>query len=210
MCKWYKDEFCTNDKCPYCADYCPVAQDDTVCKYRESDITTTTDEECEQQIKRYIGGLPKGTQKDIWEYINSLKERAEDAQAVKLYALKMQNGVIDMSLESEHCKAFMATIVQIFKQNGGKNFLCTTVEIGKRKGARYALTIQKMDGKTPSEELADLRDKNLNMERQTAQDILSLVCDYKTSYAQCNKEMYEYFTFLRDTICKKYNIEVKK
>ena len=34
-CKWLKDEFCVNDKCPMCADYCPVAQYHGVCKYEE-------------------------------------------------------------------------------------------------------------------------------------------------------------------------------
>lgn len=167
MCKWYKDKFCTNDKCPYCTDYCPVAQNDTICKYRESDIMTATDKEREQQIKRYIGGLPKGTQKDIWDYISSLKERVEDAQAVKLYALNMQNGAIDMSLESEHCKAFMATIIQIFEQNGGKNFFTTTVELDNRKGARYALTIQKTDGQSPAEKLADLQAENNSLKEKS-------------------------------------------
>ena len=121
----------------------------------------------EQQIKRYIGGLPKGTQKDIWDYISSLKERVEDAQAVKLYALNMQNGAIDMSLESEHCKAFMATIIQIFEQNGGKNFFTTTVELDNRKGARYALTIQKTDGQSPAEKLADLQAENNSLKEKS-------------------------------------------
>lgn len=34
-CKWLKDEFCVNDKCPMCADYCPTAQYPGVCKYEE-------------------------------------------------------------------------------------------------------------------------------------------------------------------------------
>lgn len=33
-CKWYKDEFCVNADCPYVADFCPVAQDDSICKFR--------------------------------------------------------------------------------------------------------------------------------------------------------------------------------
>lgn len=172
MCKWYKDEFCTNDRCPYCADYCPVAQDDKICKYRESDVTTATDEEREQRIKRYIGGLPKGTQEDIWEYINSLKERIEDCQAVKIHTLQMQNGVIDMSVEGEQCKAFMAAIIQIFEQNGAKNFFTTTVELDDRKGSRYALTIQKMGSETPAEQLSRIR-------KETAKEILDLIKKHK-------------------------------
>lgn len=179
MCKWYKDEFCTNAECPYCADFCPVAQDDKICKYRESDATTATDEEREQQIKRYIGGLPKGTQKDIWEYINSLKERIEDCQAVKIHTLQMQNGVIDMSVEGEQCKAFMAAIIQIFEQNGAKNFFTTTVELDDRKGSRYALTIQKTGGKTPSEELSDLRVENERLKKNSIAFFkeLRMLCD---------------------------------
>lgn len=179
MCKWYKDEFCTNAECPYCADFCPVAQDDKICKYRESDVTTATDEEREQQIKRYIGGLPKGTQKDIWEYINSLKERIEDCQAVKIHTLQMQGGVIDMSLESEHCKAFMAAIIQIFEQNGAKNFFATTVELDDRKGSRYALTIQKMGGLTPAEKLAELQAENNRLKENAIAFFkeLRMLCD---------------------------------
>jgi hypothetical protein len=33
-CKWYKDEVCVNADCPYVADFCPVAQDDSICKFR--------------------------------------------------------------------------------------------------------------------------------------------------------------------------------
>lgn len=34
-CKYCKDEFCVNDKCPYVADYCPVVQNDSICKFRK-------------------------------------------------------------------------------------------------------------------------------------------------------------------------------
>ena len=32
-CKYYYDEFCVNDKCPMCADYCPVPNTPDVCKW---------------------------------------------------------------------------------------------------------------------------------------------------------------------------------
>ena len=35
VCKYYCDEFCTNDQCPMCADYCPVPDMEGVCKYEE-------------------------------------------------------------------------------------------------------------------------------------------------------------------------------
>lgn len=34
-CKYNQDEFCTNDQCPMCADYCPVPDYEGVCKYEE-------------------------------------------------------------------------------------------------------------------------------------------------------------------------------
>lgn len=34
-CKWCYDEFCTNDECPYRADYCPVTEYPEVCKFAE-------------------------------------------------------------------------------------------------------------------------------------------------------------------------------
>ena len=34
-CKWMDDEMCVNDKSPVCADYCPVADHQELCKYAE-------------------------------------------------------------------------------------------------------------------------------------------------------------------------------
>lgn len=34
-CKWYNEEFCTNDKSPCVADYCPVVEYPELCKFRE-------------------------------------------------------------------------------------------------------------------------------------------------------------------------------
>lgn len=45
-CKYYYEEFCVNDKCPMCADYCPVADIPDICKWEDrsdSDGKTTRD-----------------------------------------------------------------------------------------------------------------------------------------------------------------------
>ena len=34
-CKYYYDEFCVNDQCPMCADYCPVPDVPDVCKWED-------------------------------------------------------------------------------------------------------------------------------------------------------------------------------
>lgn len=47
-CIYNKDEFCTNDQCPMCADYCPVPDNEGVCKYeeRKEEIWMLTPKEC--------------------------------------------------------------------------------------------------------------------------------------------------------------------
>ena len=32
-CKYYYDEFCVNDQCPMCTDYCPVPDTPEVCRW---------------------------------------------------------------------------------------------------------------------------------------------------------------------------------
>lgn len=34
-CKYCLDEICVNDKCPMCADFCPVVDYPEVCRYEE-------------------------------------------------------------------------------------------------------------------------------------------------------------------------------
>ena len=36
-CKWYDEEWetCVNGDCPYCTDYCPVTENQKVCKFCE-------------------------------------------------------------------------------------------------------------------------------------------------------------------------------
>ena len=47
-CVYCQEEFCTNDQCPMCADYCPVPFTEGVCKFerREEEIWTLTPECC--------------------------------------------------------------------------------------------------------------------------------------------------------------------
>lgn len=47
-CRYNHDEFCVNDQCPMCGDYCPVPDDDGVCRYewREEECWTLTPKGC--------------------------------------------------------------------------------------------------------------------------------------------------------------------
>ena len=49
ICKYYHEEFCVNDQCPMCADYCPVPDSQGVCKYEElvdDEVYTLTPKGC--------------------------------------------------------------------------------------------------------------------------------------------------------------------
>lgn len=41
-CKWYAEDWgtCTNADCPYCADYCPVTENQEICKYSDEEGKT--------------------------------------------------------------------------------------------------------------------------------------------------------------------------
>lgn len=56
-CKWYHAEFCVNDQCPMCADYCPVPDVADVCKWEER-IVELPDAEV-RFGKNYVIGQPK-------------------------------------------------------------------------------------------------------------------------------------------------------
>ena len=36
-CKFNHAEFCTNSKCPMCGDYCPIPDDEGICRYEDRD-----------------------------------------------------------------------------------------------------------------------------------------------------------------------------
>ena len=101
----------------------------------------------------------------FFEQRDKIKELENSTKDLRLYEMQMKNGEIDMAVGSEYCSAFIFSLIQIFRQNGGKNFFTTTVEVDNKQGEKYALTIQKVDRETPAEQLSRLR-------QETAKNIL--------------------------------------
>ncbi len=68
-CKYYSDEFCTNDSSPCVADYCPVVQYPELCKYREQEDDSAIRKKVEYIVKNrnkpdlhsFIGVCQNGT-----------------------------------------------------------------------------------------------------------------------------------------------------
>jgi hypothetical protein len=99
--------------------------------------------------------------------INRVKElEAKDAEIERLkseltdlniHAINIENGDIDLIISGINAKIFYSTVVQIFKQNGGKNFYTIAVE-SRKKGEKYALTIQNCNrALTPAEKMEQMK-----------------------------------------------------
>lgn len=85
-----------------------------------------------------------------------IERLTDEKEEIRLFNLAIQNGEIDMRIESEMAKSFYNSIIQIFEQNGAKNFFTTTVDIDGQNG-RYAFTIEKVGGQTVADKIAELK-----------------------------------------------------
>lgn len=79
---------------------------------------------------------------------------------IKVFGLEMKNGEVDMTVGSDTFNYITAMLVQMLEQNNAKNFLTTAIEVGNQK---YSVTVQKNGGKTPSEELSELKTENADL-----------------------------------------------
>lgn len=66
-CRYNHQEFCTNDQCPMCGDYCPVPDYDGVCKYEErEEVWILTPKGC------FMAALDKNDVHIADDYLNSI------------------------------------------------------------------------------------------------------------------------------------------
>ena len=75
ICKYYHEEFCTNDQCPMCADYCPVPDSHGVCKYEElvdDEVYTLTPQGCLRAALSNYVDLDDATLESIWAEFSAL------------------------------------------------------------------------------------------------------------------------------------------
>jgi hypothetical protein len=114
---------------------------------------------------------------EVLEFIHRLQsenERLKDEkEEIRLFNLAIQNGEVDMRIESEMAKSFYNSIVQVFEQNGAKNFFTTTIDIEGKNG-RYAFTIEKVGGQTVAEKLAEQKDEIERLTERNAKYLESI------------------------------------
>lgn len=82
-------------------------------------------------------------------------------------SLKKIFNEVDFTLDGESSKIFMESLIQIFQQNGGKNFLTITCENHENK---YSITIQNCNGSiSVQEKLQQLEKENKVLKSQKAE-----------------------------------------
>lgn len=96
---------------------------------------------------------------------------------IKVFGLEMKNGEVDMTVGSDTFNYITAILVQMLEQNNAKNFLTTAIEVGNQK---YSVTVQKNGGKTPSEELSELKSENAAL-RERLDKAVELPCVKKST-----------------------------
>lgn len=100
--------------------------------------------------------------------IKTLQAAIEARDQVQIHSLHYENGLLDMRLGGEPAHAFVAMLVEFFKQNGGKNYFTLTVDTPLVEGEpswHLEVTVRNRNGtKTPAEEIAALKARVAELE----------------------------------------------
>lgn len=83
-CQYYDNNFetCTNGDCPFCADFCPVTENQEVCRYSDLDDTETMLRRCldaeKEDSREAIQALAKEN-KDLKKQLEKVKAERDTA-----------------------------------------------------------------------------------------------------------------------------------
>ena len=92
-----------------------------------------------------------------------LKAENEELKAMHTFVMEIKKDNLDFSFNSEAADMFLSQIIQLFKQNGAKNFLTMAVGDPEKEGEKYSVTIQKASGATPAEIEEMMRNEITNL-----------------------------------------------
>lgn len=121
-CKWYNDEFCTNDKSPCVADYCPVVEYPDLCKHRETEVDKDINvrSKTEEKRKKILANrvysdatLNRWKKEDLIEQIRILEHNWAAAEE----SLNIQAKNCEMLLKQTE-KDTAKEIIKWIKRNG--------------------------------------------------------------------------------------------
>jgi hypothetical protein len=84
-----------------------------------------------------------------------------------LHSMEVKDGGLNMKLSGDAAMTFLQMLIQIFEQNGGKNFLTMTVE--RDTDTRYGIEIRNLNGEmSAAEKLKMLEEENEQLKKQLA------------------------------------------
>lgn len=100
-CKWFNNDFetCTNGDCPFCADFCPVTENQEVCRYSDLDDTET-------MLRRCLDAEKEDSREAIQalaEENKDLKKQLEKAKAERDAAVDCCSGYCASCLFVKDC-----------------------------------------------------------------------------------------------------------
>ena len=99
-CKWYNAEFCTNDKSPCVADYCPVVEYPELCKFRETGLE-------KKKIHVFFINKIKNLDYKIFEYQD---EDCVNTRAVKNCERHIENWLAKAGVERKFYQEVLSCI----------------------------------------------------------------------------------------------------
>jgi hypothetical protein len=118
-------------------------------------------ERCKTIISKFCKGDRDTCAKILLNKIEQQQQEIEQLETAlydfNLQTLKIKNGEVDFTIGGENAKVFFNMLIQVFKQNGGKNFLCQTMQ-AINGNEKYSITIQNCNGVlSPEEKLSKLQ-----------------------------------------------------
>lgn len=110
-CKWYSYGFetCTNADCPYCGDFCPVAENPEVCRYSGLDDTENMLRRCLDDEERDAQEAIQALAEENWALKKELeKAKAERDAAVSDLTYIARTYPVDLcdDLVCQYCKHY--------------------------------------------------------------------------------------------------------
>lgn len=110
----------------------------------------------------------KGSPESALAEIISLQSEIVSRDKLKLRSLHYENSKLDMRVGGDKAHAFLVSLVEFFKQNGGQSYVTLTVDtppIEDGPGWHLEITIRNCNGtKTPAEEIDALKERVAELE----------------------------------------------
>jgi predicted RNase H-like nuclease (RuvC/YqgF family) len=119
--------------------------------------------------------------------INELKTMLNDA---KVHNMAMENGEINMTIEGPNARNLFASIVQAFRQNGGKNFFAVDMK-DRNTGESFTVIIQKNNGITPTQRM-NIQEEQIKALTADKDELAGRLMQYDSALKKLRKDLHNF------------------